>query len=282
MSLLPGTIQELLIVKMVDFGAYLGTEMNAPSNERVLLPAKQVPERAKVGDKINVFLYRDSKDRIIATVRTPLIKLGEIARLNVIQIGKIGAFLDWGLEKDLLLPFAEQTYTLSAGDSVLVALYLDKSNRLCATMNVYPYLKTATGYSVGDMVKGIAYQESERFGIFVAIDDQYQGLIPRKECFGDIKLGETVNARITQIREDGKIDLSVRRKAYEQISEDAEKVMELINSFDGILPFTDKATPEVIKLHTGMSKNEFKRAVGHLLKEGRIVKTEKALRLTGR
>lgn len=282
MSLLPGTIQELLIVKMVDFGAYLGIEMNAPSNERVLLPAKQVPERAKVGDKINVFLYRDSKDRIIATVRTPLIKLGEIARLNVIQIGKIGAFLDWGLEKDLLLPFAEQTYTLSAGDSVLVALYLDKSNRLCATMNVYPYLKTATGYSVGDMVNGIAYQESERFGIFVAIDDQYQGLIPRKECFGDIKLGETVNARITQIREDGKIDLSVRRKAYEQISEDAEKVMELINSFDGILPFTDKATPEVIKLHTGMSKNEFKRAVGHLLKEGRIVKTEKALRLTGR
>lgn len=275
----PGTIQKLKIVKEVEFGVYLAEEMNAPSSERVLLPSKQVPSGAKPGDILEVFLYRDSKDRIIATTRTPLIKLEEVARLEVVATGKIGAFLDWGLEKDLLLPFSEQSYKVAVGDRVLVALYIDKSNRLCATMKVYPYLKTGCPYIVGDSVCGVAYEESERFGIFVAVDDKYQGLIPRKECFGDIRLGEQVQARVTQVREDGKIDLSVRKKAYEQIEEDSAKILKLIESYDGVLPFTDKATPEVIKLHTGMSKNEFKRAVGHLMKEGTIVKTERALRI---
>lgn len=275
----PGTIQKLKIVKEVEFGVYLAEEMNAPSSERVLLPSKQVPSGVKPGDILEVFLYRDSKDRIIATTRTPLIKLEEVARLEVVATGKIGAFLDWGLEKDLLLPFSEQSYKVAVGDRVLVALYIDKSNRLCATMKVYPYLKTGCPYIVGDSVCGVAYEESERFGIFVAVDDKYQGLIPRKECFGDIRLGEQVQARVTQVREDGKIDLSVRKKAYEQIEEDSAKILKLIESYDGVLPFTDKATPEVIKLHTGMSKNEFKRAVGHLMKEGTIVKTERALRI---
>lgn len=282
MNYTPGTNISLKVVKQVEFGVYLAKEMNAPSNERILLPAKQVPEGTSLGDELSVFLYKDSKDRLIATVRTPLIKLGEVARLEVAQIGRIGAFLSWGLEKELLLPFAEQTYRVSEGDQILVALYLDKSERLCATMNVYPYLNSNSPYIVGDMVSGVAYQDSERFGIFVAIDDKYQGLIPRKECYGDIKLGETVNARVTQVREDGKLDLSVRRKAYEQIGEDSDKLLELIASFDGVLPFTDKASPEVIKLHTGMSKNEFKRAVGHLMKEGKVYKTEKAIRLAGR
>lgn len=276
----PGVTERLKIVKRVDFGVYLAKELNAPASERVLLPSKQVPENAQLGDELEVFLYRDSKDRLIATIRKPLIELGQVKRLEIKQIGKIGAFLDWNLEKDLLLPYAEQTYTIHESESVLVAMYLDKSERLCATMKVYPYLKANSPYIIEDTVSGIAYEESERFGIFVAVDDQYQGLIPRKECFGDIKLGDTVTARVTQVREDGKLDLSVRRKAYEQMNEDGVKIIELIKSFDGALPFTDKAKPEVIKLHTGMSKNEFKRAVGHLMKEGKIIKTETALRLT--
>jgi len=282
MKFVPGTKQNLKIVKKVEFGVYLGAEMNAPSSERVLLPIKQVPEGAELEDEVEVFLYKDSKDRLIATVREPLITLEEVALLTVSQIGRIGAFLNWGLEKDLLLPYAEQTYTVHEGDKVLVALYLDKSERLCATMNVYPYLKSKSPYIIGDEVTGRAYQDSERFGIFVAIDNQYQGLIPRKECYGDIRLGDNVSARVTNVREDGKLDLSVRKKAYEQIGDDAEKIYKLIQSFDGVLPFTDKATPEVIKLHTGMSKNEFKRAVGHLMKEGKVIKTESALRLAGR
>jgi len=269
----------LKVVKTVEFGIYLGETLNAPSNERILLPSKQVPEGIAVGDEIDVFIYRDSKDRMIATTRTPLIKLGEVARLDVAQTGKIGAFLSWGLEKDLLLPYAEQTYRVREKDSPLVALYTDKSNRLCATMNVYPYLISNSPYIVGDMVKGVAYEESERFGIFVAVDDKYQGLIPRKECFGDVKLGDEVCARVTSVREDGKLDLSVRKKAYEQIEEDSKKIIEIIESFDGVLPFTDKANPEVIKRETSMSKNEFKRAIGHLMKEGIVVKTETAIRL---
>lgn len=270
----------MAVVKRVSFGVYLAMKKDAPAEERVLLPAKQVPEQTSVGDILEVFLYLDSNDRLIATTRTPLIKLGEVARLKVLQVTKIGAFLDWGLEKDLFLPYAEQTYRVSENDSVIVSLYTDKSGRLCATMKVYPYLKTGSPYIMGDEVHGLAYEESEKFGIFVAVDDIYQGLIPRRECYGGVACGQEITARVIQVREDGKLDLSVRRKAYEQIGDDAEAILKLIRSYDGALPFTDKATPEVIKLHTGMSKNEFKRAVGHLLKEGLIIKTDTALRLT--
>jgi len=278
-KLTPGTTHTLRIVKRADHGAYLAYDMKAQASKRVLLPTKQIPEGVSVGDELSVFLYKDSQDRLIATTRTPLIQLGQTARLGVAEVSKIGAFLSWGLEKDLLLPYAEQTYTVHAGDTVLVTLYLDKSERLCATMNVYPYLKTGSPYIVGDIVHGIAYQDSERFGIFVAVDDRYQGLIPRRECYGDITLGADVTARIIQVREDGKLDLSVRRKAYEQMEDDAEAVLKLVESYDGVLPFTDKATPEVIKLHTGMSKNEFKRALGRLMKEGKVIKTETAIRI---
>ena len=278
-KLTPGTSYTLKIVKTAAHGAYLAREMGAPAPDRVLLPAKQVPEEKRIGDEIRVFLYKDSQDRLIATVRTPLIELGQTARLEVAEVGKIGAFLSWGLEKDLLLPYAEQTYTVHAGDTVLVALYLDKSDRLCATMNVYQYLKTGSPYIVGDTVHGFAYQDSERFGIFVAVDDRYQGLVPRRECYGDIRPGADVTARVIQVREDGKLDLSVRRKAHEQMDDDADAVLKLVASYDGVLPFTDKATPEVIKLHTGMSKNEFKRALGRLMKEGKVIKTETAIRM---
>lgn len=280
-KLTPGTSHTLKIVKTLEHGAYLAYEMGAAASERVLLPAAQIPEGASVGSDIKVFLYKDSQDRLIATTRTPLLQLGETVRLEVAEVSRIGAFLSWGLEKDLLLPYAEQTYTLHAGDSVLVALYLDKSERLCATMNVYKYLKTGSPYIVGDTVHGIAYQDSERFGIFVAVDDKYQGLIPRRECYGNIELGADLTARIIQVREDGKLDLSVRRKAYEQMDDDADAIYKLIESYDGVLPFTDKATPEVIKLHTGMSKNEFKRAIGRLMKEGKVIKTDTAIRISG-
>ncbi len=275
----PGTSQRMIIVKRVKFGVYLAFSPDAPAEDRILLPASGVPGDARTGDEVEVFIYRDSQDRLIATTKTPALKLNETARLKVAQTGRIGAFLSWGLEKDLLLPYAEQTYTIHEGDEVLAALYIDKSGRLCATMNVYPYLKTGSPYITGDSVRGIAYQDSERFGIFVAVDDRYQALIPRRECYGDIRLGAEINARVVQVREDGKLDLSVRRKAYEQMDDDAEAIYKLIRSYDGVLPFTDKATPEVIKLHTGMSKNEFKRALGRLMKEGRVQKTDTAIRI---
>lgn len=265
-----GKKQSLIVVKEVDFGVYLGEELNAAVDDRVLLPKKQVPEGTSIGDSIEVFLYKDSKDRIIATTNSPLLSVGDVGRLKVSQVTNVGAFLDWGLEKDILLPYKEQTKKVKENDEVIVAIYIDKSSRLAATMKVYNYLAKDSGYQKDDMVKGVVYQISEEFGAFVAVDDKYSALIPKKELFGEIKVGDEVTARVTSVKEDGKIDLSIREKAYIQIEKDAEKIITIINSFGGVLPFNDKANPEVIKRETGMSKNEFKRAVGNLLKRGMI------------
>ena len=271
-----GKRQVLKIVKKTDFGVYLSDTEEA--EERVLLPKKEVPQQAVIGDELDVFLYKDSKDRLIATTRQPKVELGQIGMLRVKEVAKIGAFLDWGLEKDLLLPFKQQTRRVREGEECLVALYVDKSSRLCATMNVYEYLQTDSPYKKDDHVKGTIYQISERFGVFVAVDNRYSGLIPQKEAAGRYQIGDEVEARVTGVKEDGKLDLSTREKAYLQINEDAEAVMLAIEEFSGVLPFTDKASPEVIKREMGLSKNAFKRAVGHLLKEGRIEITERAIR----
>ncbi len=270
-----GEKQELKIVKTVDFGVYLAEKDN---EERVLLPSKQVPSGSKVGDSIEVFLYRDSKDRMIATTNQPKLVMGKVAELEVAQVGKFGAFLDWGLEKDLLLPFKQQKNRVKAGDKVLVSLYIDKSGRLCATTNVYENLRTDSPYGKDAHVTGRVYEISDNFGAFVAVDNLYSGLIPRKELYGEVKVGTDIEARVIEVREDGKLTLSVRDKAYLQIGKDAEKILELLDSYEGALPFTDKASPEVIKYETGMSKNEFKRAVGNLLKSGKIEITETSIR----
>lgn len=271
-----GEKQVLKVIKKVEFGVYLAEEEGA--EERVLLPVKQVPAGTGVGDKIEVFVYRDSKDRMISTVNEPLLKMGEVMRLKVAEVNKFGAFLDWGLEKDLFLPFKQQTAKVYPGDRPLVSLYIDKSNRLCATMNVYENLSTDSPYKKDDWVNGCVYETSPQFGVFVAVDDKYSGLIPKKEIYGDVRIGEMIQARVTAVKEDGKLDLSIREKAYLQIEKDAERVLAVIDSFDGVLPFNDKASPEVIKREMQMSKNEFKRAVGNLLKNGKIEIKEKAIR----
>lgn len=275
-----GMIQTLRIIKKVEFGVYLSD--SSREERKVLLPKKQVPAQAQTGDELEVFVYRDSKDRLIATTHMPKLTLHDVARVRVAQVGKVGAFLDWGLEKDLLLPYKEQTKRVSEGEECLVALYIDKSDRLCATMNVYPYLSVESPYKAEDRVSGTVYEISDNFGAFVAVDDKYSGLIPKKELYGNIRIGDVIQARITDVKEDGKISLSIREKAYLQIGTDAQKVLDIINSYDGVLPFTDKASPEVIRRETQMSKNEFKRAVGHLLKEGKIQITERAIRIVGR
>ena len=271
-----GEMQSLRIIKTVEFGVYLSDE--AGGEVKVLLPKKQVPDRAQTGDEIEVFVYRDSKDRLIATTHVPKLTLHSVARVRVAQVGKVGAFLDWGLEKDLLLPYKEQTRRVSEGEECLAALYIDKSDRLCATMNVYPYLSANSPYKAEDRVRGTVYEVSNNFGAFVAVDDKYSGLIPKKELYGNVQIGDVIQARVTGVKEDGKLNLSIREKAYLQIDTDAQKVMDIIYSFDGVLPFTDRASPEVIKRETQMSKNEFKRAVGRLLKEGKIQITERAIR----
>lgn len=260
-----GEKQVLTVVKVVDFGVYLGSD-----EERVLLPKKQVPEGIEAGDPVEVFLYKDSSDRMIATTKEPKITLGQLAVLEVADVGRIGAFLDWGLGKDLLLPFKEQTVKVEKGDRCLVSLYVDKSGRLCATMKVYPLLQTDSPYKKNDMVRGTVYEISREFGVFVAVDNKYSALIPRREVYGRMFIGQQIEARVTDVKADGKLDLSVRGRIPEQMDEDARIIMERISKNGGFLPFTDKAEPERIKAEFGMSKAAFKRAVGRLLKQGRI------------
>ena len=265
-----GKKQKLIVAKTVDFGVYLAEDKNAGQEDRGLLPAKQVPEGTREGDTLDVFIYKDSRDRLIAPTREPLLQVGQTAVLKVLQVTKIGAFLDWGLEKDLLLPYHEQTSRVREGQECLVALYVDKSSRLCATMKVYHYLSTRTPYVTGDSVKGRVYEISDRFGVFVAVDDKYSALIPAREASGKYRPGEVLDLRVSEVKEDGKMNVTDRQKAYIQINEDAESVLSIIEEFAGVLPFDDKASPEVIKREFGLSKNAFKRAVGHLLKEGKI------------
>ena len=264
----------LMIVKQVDFGVYLGN-----SQEKVLLPKKEVPKGAELGDPVEVFLYKDSSDRLIATTGEPKITLGELKVLKVADTGKIGAFLDWGLPKDLLLPFREQTGKVKKGDEILVSLYVDKSDRLCATMKVYEKLRQDSPYQKDDRVEGIIYDSSDNFGMFVAVDDCYSALIPKREVFGDMRVGDRIQARVVRVKEDGKMDLAVREKAFMQMDADAEMVLKKIQENGGRLPFTDKAEPERIKKEFGLSKNAFKRAVGRLLKEGKIKIGEKSIEI---
>lgn len=269
-----GKKRTLMIVKKVDFGVYLGT-----SEERVLLPKKQVPEGAEIGDPVEVFLYKDSDDRLIATTQSPKITMGEIRKLTVADTGKIGAFLDWGLPKDLLLPFKEQTARVEKGDSVLVALYVDKTGRLCATMKVYAKLDKDSPYKKDDEVQGTVYELSDNFGVFVAVDNRYSALIPKREDFGKLRVGDQVTARVTKVHEDGKLDLSVRKKAFLQMDEDAQMLLKKLKMSGGRLPFTDKSDAESIKIEFGLSKNAFKRAVGRLLKEQKIRIGEKGIEI---
>lgn len=267
-----GKRQELTVVKQVKFGVYLAEAADA--GERVLLPLKEVPEGTETGDKIEVFLYLDSQDRMIATRREPLAELGGIAVMKVKEVSKIGAFLDWGLEKDLLLPYKEQTRRVGQGEEVLVAVYLDRSRRFCATMNVYQYLDTDSPYKKDDHVMGTIYETSGEFGWFVAVDNRYSGLIPKREAAGRYRIGDSIRMRVTAVKPDGKLDLSPRERVEVQMDKDAELVMKVIDEYEGVLPFGEKVSPEIINREFGISKAAFKRALGRLYKQGRIKITE--------
>lgn len=270
-----GKVQTLKVLRIKNFGVYVGED--AEGETSVLLPKKQVPEGTKVGDELSVFIYKDSEDRLIATTGIPKIQVGEVGVLEVKDVAKIGAFLDMGLEKDLLLPFKEQNHKVKMGEKCLVALYVDKSRRLAATMRVYSYMSNESPYRKDDWVNGTIYEINENLGAFVAVDNRYYGLIPKREMYGEYHEGESVEARVIKVRDDGKLDLSPRDKAYVQINEDSERVLQVLDEFEGVLPFNDRVSPEVIKREFNLSKNAFKRAVGHLLKEGKVKITEKTI-----
>lgn len=267
-----GKFQDLYIVKKKDFGVYVNDRKDSAEGS-ILLPAKQVPEGARIGDSVPCFVYKDSEDRPIATVHIPKITLGAIRPLRVKEISRIGAFLDWGLEKDLFLPFKEQVGEIRPGRSYLVSLYIDKSSRLCATMKIGKQLSSDHSFQAGEWVMGTVYNIHPDHGAFVAVEDQYLGRIPKQEIHEKITVGDHLHLRIASVSSDGKLNLSLHDKAYLQMDRDAKLVMDTIESYDGVLPFNDKAKPAVIERELGLSKNAFKRAVGRLLKENKITIT---------
>ena len=272
-----GRFARLYITKITKSGAYLASYEDR--DFEVLLPGSQLPKPCEKGDILDVFLYRDSEDRLIATTAKPYVTLHQTAALTVKEVTDIGAFLDWGLAKDLFLPFKEQTYRVKAGDTVLAALYIDKSSRLCATMRVYDYLSRDSSYQKGDHVEGRVYEILDSFGAFVAVDNRYSALIPRNEMTRELQVGEPVAARVKEVTADGKLTLTLQEKIKVQMNMDAEKILARLSEAGGFLPFHDKTSPEIIKREFQMSKAAFKRAIGRLMKQGEIQITDSGIRL---
>lgn len=277
-----GKIQTLTVLKATEIGVYLGE--NDPEKS-VLLPKKQVPAGTKYGDRIEVFVYRDSEDRPIATVRRPAATVGEFAYLSVKSVTRVGAFLDWGLEKDLFLPYKEQEQNVRSGNKVMVYLYLDKSKRISCTMKLYDYLSPAEQgeYRKEDAMEGVVYRYTPDFGAFTAVlpkgktlsagasfDKLFFGLIPPSQVFRSFRPGDEIKGRVVRRRADGKLDLSERKRDHEQIDADAETVIRKIEEYGGVLPFSESAEPVLVRRELSMSKSGFKRALGHLYKNHRI------------
>mgnify|MGYP001382657201 FL=1 len=273
-----GLYQNLEVINRTEFGIYL-QNTNDKTGDKVLLPKKEVPDGTDIGDLIEVFIYKDSEDRNIATTTKVPLTLGELALLKVVDVTDIGAFLDWGLLKDLFLPFKEQTFKVKVDDEILVTLYIDKSDRLCASMKIYDYLSTDSNYKKDDIVTGYVYEYIDNFGLFVAVDNKYSAMIPKNELFQPIKTGQTITARVTQTRDDGKLSLSPRKKAHIQMDEDADMILEKLKDAGGFLPYHDYSDAREIRDFFNISKNAFKRAIGRLYKAGTITISQDGIRL---
>lgn len=246
----------------------------------VLLPKGETTARLNKGDITECFIYLDSEDRPVATMKRPLLTLGETAVLTCLEVTQLGTFLDWGLKKDLFLPYREQTKRPKQGSRVLVALYIDKSGRLCATMKLYKYLRNDSPYKTGDRVLGRVYETGRDEGAHVAVDGVFRALIPKKDLVTEVNIGDEIRLRVARVLPDGKLVLAMRDPSHVQIFADCELIIGRLTAAPGnFLPVHDKTDTDVIRRTFGMSKNSFKRAVGHLMKEGKVTQDDSGIKL---
>lgn len=275
-----GKRQKMIVDRFTSVGAYL-TEVEKEGEElediAILLPNNELEDRElQEGDEVEVLIYMDSEDRPVATFRKTEALVGTLAKLEVTDVNpKLGAFMDWGLKKELLLPRGQQEIPVEVGKKYLVGIYEDSKGRLSATMKIYKFLLPSTSIKKNDIVSGTVYRIEPNIGVFVAVEDRYFGLIPKIEYFKDYKVGDEIEARVIRVREDGKIDLTPRERAYIQIDEDAELILGKMRLLGDSFGFTDKSSPEEIVDYFNMSKKAFKRAMGNLLKNGKVEKNEK-------
>lgn len=262
-----GKINTLEALRETSVGFFLGDE----DDNDVLLPNKYVPRTLQIGDSIDVFVYTDSEDRIIATTLTPKIKRNEFARLQVVSVTRVGAFLDWGLEKDLLVPYREQVRPMEVGRWYVVYLYLDhETDRLVASNRLNRFLDTAKpNLEEGQEVSLLAY-ESTDLGINVIINNRYKGLVYANEIFQRVYPGDRLTGYIKQIREDNRVDVSLQKPGYENVESSLQRILDALDDHRGFLPLHDKSDPDEIYRVLEMSKKTFKKAVGALFRERKI------------
>lgn len=239
-----------------------------------MLADKNNAEEINIGDELDVFVYNDTEKGLVATTTPPFAQVGELALLEVVDENKMGVFLDIGLEKDVLLLKNKMEYNLEIGDEVLVAIRLDNKKRLSATMFISDYLEIKKESKIGDMEKGIVYRVNPEMGIFIAIDGRYHGFIHKNKLIGNFQGGEDIEARVTNIRPDGKIEMSLKEAAHIAVDSDSDLIYNYMLKKNGRLDVNDKSDPEIIKKKFGLSKKAFKRAVGKLYKEQKIIKVE--------
>jgi predicted RNA-binding protein (virulence factor B family) len=270
-SALLGRSARLSIQRIAAPGAFLavpaeGSREGAPT---ILLPGAEIPAGAEPGHELNVLVYLDSEGRPIATTRAPKLELDQVAFLRVTACTAFGAFVDWGLPKELLVPFAEQTKPVAVGQSHPFGLYVDSSGRLAGTMRVTEMLATqATGFELDDWVDGEAWRNTPEIGLFVIVQRKYVGLVPRSEPHA-LRRGDSARFRVSNLLEDGKMELSLRGHAHEEIAADSHKLLDVLGA-PGAPRAGDRSSPEEIRRLFGLSKKAFKRAVGHLLKQRKI------------
>lgn len=266
-----GKFNALEIVKQVDFGLYL----DGGEEGEILLPNRYVPDVWEIGDYLNVFLYLDNEERLIATTLTPLVQVGQFAYLEVAWVNQYGAFLNWGLMKDLFVPFSEQKMKMQVGNRYIIHAHLDdESFRIVASAKVERYLsKEMPEYEVGDEVDVLIWQKTE-LGFKAIVDHKYSGLIYENEVFSSLHTGVKVKAYIKQVREDGKIDLILQKPGFEKVEDFSKQLLDYIEEHGGKISITDKSPAEEIYDVFGVSKKTFKKAVGDLYKKRLIVLKE--------
>lgn len=270
-----GDFNELEVIKEVTFGVYLGTE-----EEKVLLPKKRVPDGTRIGDKIKVFIYKDSEDRIIATTLNPAARVGECAYLRVKDVNNAGAFLDWGLEKDLLVPYNEQKIKMEVGKRYVVVVYLDKiTDRIVASGKISKRITNEEIDLVEDQEVDLLVYKYTDLGASVIINNKNLGVIYQSDIYERITTGDKLKGYIAKIREDNKIDVSLRRRGYIKVIDSEEKILAKLKENNGFLPLTDKSTPEMIEIRLQMSKSVFKKAIGGLYRARLIELTKDGIRL---
>lgn len=271
-----GRYNTLKIVKFVDFGAYL----DAGNGVEILIPSKYIPDGVKVDDEIRVFVYTDSEDRLIATTEHPYAQVGEFAFLRVVDVNQVGVFLDWGLSKQLLVPFREQKARMVAGGIYPVYIYLDNATkRVVATTKVEKYLgNVIPDYRRGDEINALIWQHTP-IGYRAIVDNLHYGMIYDNEIFRPLEIGATVKAYVKSVRDDGKIDLTLSGNIEQRISSLCDRILEYITLNGGTVDITDKSSPERIEATFQCSKKDFKKAVGHLYKERRVVLSPESMSL---